>query len=1506
MKRSHLSTITRLLAYGLAANLAAQPALAQVTISQLPLASAGGSNILPNLLFTLDNSGSMNWDFNPDYVNPPTSGMANNPCMTDSTGSTNCTVGDPPYTAGGQHAMNGVAYDPDFSYLNGINSTGQPLINAPTGTLTPTAVPNDAYGIQFSGSSNLTTSVQDRRFCNANNVCLRTGQDDTTGNLVSGTDDSGHTLSAGQLPYRTNKSNASANTSVIFGLPEMMQLGSFKRSSLTVTATTVEAHGLTTSDKVYVTSGTSGLNVTCAPVTTVPNANSFTYTSGSSGTINATAASYRKCVAANFVRAGSTVTVTSSNNGLVANDVITTSVSGSAPMTVANVTVTAVTATTFTYTTGSSGTVASTAGFWVRTGLYNVEKTATGPAIAYRIVPVEYCADANLTDCIEVIPPAAAPADHPFPAYVRFCRTQEEALAHGPVTFIATTPQTNRCQLKYINEASLQTYMFPRYGWFVRDTIKSTVLSYSGRPDRIDCAAPPTCTYTEEIQNYSKWYAYYRTRMQMMKTAVGISFRAFISAPTATPPKPDNLRVGLITIHAEDSGSIDTNQYLRINNFNTTQAGNFYTTFYKQNPGNGTPLREALSRAGWIFAGKLNTGLTAGIPTSDDPLQSSCQKNYTLLTTDGFWNGSNDAVDIAGAALGNWDNGLPAGTQPYFYTPPGITPVYTDPVVSRATGTFDGNLLPTTTAGSSPGGSSTLADVALYYYMTDLRGNKDRNNKTTGPSTSPNTTPPNGDVATNNVPSKAGNKDFVEHQHMVTFTLGLADGLMRYDPNYETAPGDFANIKNGVANACFWASGTCNWPVPSANDQTGIDDLWHAAVNGRGLFFQAQNPRALSSALDQALTNIASRTASASAAATSSPNITPKDNFAFSTTYQTNTWSGIVKAQKLDPVSGLPQPTILWQADTQLLTQVAPTADTRSIWMLDTTQATKLKPFLFGSMTAAEQAFFTSKCPTMTQCALLTLPQTAQVNAGTALVNFLRGQTGNEGLLFRDRTETDPVTNATLQTVLGDIVDATPAYVRIPEFNYTDTGYPAFVSANQTRPGALYVAANDGLLHSFDNTVDVNGNPLSTAGKENWAYMPKFVMPGIYQVADTNYANAHRFMLDGSPETGDVFDPVAGVWKTILIGGANSGARGFYALDITDPKNPKGLWEFCSDSTLCPTTGSIVHSDADLGFSYGNPVIGKLSDGKWVVVLTSGLNNTSPGTGAGFFYVLDPITGQVLFKVGTGAGTTGTPLGLMKQAGFYPKGLVDGTFITIYGGDLQGNVWRMDMTAATASVAPTIIHMATLKDASGNTQPITVRPVATNYQTFQIYYVGTGRYLAATDPSDTSQQSIYGFKDKGTDYGTNIRAANLVVQTLSTGSTRTISNNNVNWATNDGFVIDLNPGNTTPGERIVLDPRLELGTLIFASNVPIIGGCTPGGDSFVYNLNFSSGSYVPGTTNGVAGVRQGSFLVGLTPIQTTDGSIRTINTDSGGGLNTGSVNINNNPSVIQRFSYRER
>ena len=129
----------------------------------------------------------------------------------------------------------------------------------------------------------------------------------------------------------------------------------------------------------------------------------------------------------------------------------------------------------------------------------------------------------------------------------------------------------------------------------------------------------------------------------------------------------------------------------------------------------------------------------------------------------------------------------------------------------------------------------------------------------------------------------------------------------------------------------------------------------------------------------------------------------------------------------------------------------------------------------------------------------------------------------------------------------------------------------------------------------------------------------------------------------------DVFDTSASTWKTILVGGLNSGGRGYYAVDVTDPTTPKGLWEFCTDSALCGVT------DPDLGFTHGNPVITKRdSDGKWVVLVSSGYNNVpdatdrfpDTGNGKGYLYVLDAITGAILQKIDTGAGNTTTPLGL--------------------------------------------------------------------------------------------------------------------------------------------------------------------------------------------------------------------------------------------------------------------
>ena len=1667
----------RMTACAVAASMFALPAFAAVTdISNVPLGSTAGASYLPNLLFILDDSGSMGSDYNPDYVND------NNGCMTRSNGNTNCTRGDPAYEAGGDKGFNGVGYDPNFTYQPGLTSTGQPVLNPPSGTLTPTSMVPDAY--LGGGNVNVTTNFPDKNYCNTatpNPACKRSGAD--TGGTVTPAntkDAEGNNLAAGQFPYRANVSSAST---INFGLPEMMTTASFARSGSTVTATTIGKPSLTTSDKVYVNTGTAGLDVTCVAVASV-SANAFTYASSTSGTIAATNGRYRKCGTGSFLRSGSTVTVTSSDglqvndivfvnatpvtfngtwarsggtvtvtsagHGLAVNDVVfvnpspsasvngswlrsggtvtvtsnnhgllvgdsvtvnpggsftagtftvasrtvntfsyasgngsqTTPASGtwSVPSFVVGVftvtsitantfsyasgtgagtpsgtwspntfdtgtfTVTSVTPTSFSYSSSNGSTTTPANSTWVRTGLYNVVSSSnTAPAV-YRISPLEYCRDLNLTDCVEVIPPAAPAAPYTIPAYVRFCRSQQEAIAPGAVTFIAGTPPTPRCQLKFVNQPSLTAYIYPRFGRFNRDTVV-TGLTFTNRLGRSDCltaGVTPDCTYNEEIQNYARWYTYYRTRMQMMKTSAGRSFLPFISNPTATPPKPDRLRVGFITINPtfinnnnnSNGGSVHSSKYLKIDTFNTTQASSWYNKFYAIIPNNSTPLRLALSRAGWIFAGKLaiNGGLTDGIPAADDPIQASCQKNYAFLTTDGFWN-QGTGQDLNGNAIGNMDNVNNSTAAPY------SAPDY---FVSRASATFDG-AVSSATAGTSAGGSGTLADIAMYYYKTDLR------NAGAGPLTSPSTTPPGQDVSTNNVAvNPASTVDFAIHQHMSTYTIGLADGLMRYQADYATAAsGDYAAIKAGLpaTGNCYWATGTCNWPLPLADGQSALDDLWHAAVNGRGQFYSAVNPNALATGLSGALNNLDTTVASAAAAATSSPQVSQGNAKAFSTTYQTATWSGRVFAQNIDASSGDVLAPILWEAHTLLLSKVAPTSDTRTLLMRDPASATKLKDFRWvdvgnGALSAAEKAYFLNKClplSNMAQCNTLSATQLITANDGSSLLGFLRGQSSNEATVFRDRTELDPVTNAPIQTVLGDIVNAQPTAVRAPFLQYDSESIPeaagqtyaAFRTANASRIGPLLVGANDGFLHAFDPNT----------GAESWAYVPRFLLPAMYQLADSGYPGQHRFFVDGTPETTDVFDAGAGVWKTIVVGGTNSGGRGFYALDITNPVSPKGLWEFCSDATLCPADGAGPHSDADLGFSYGNPVIGRrTSDGRWVVVVTSGLNNVSPGTGLGYFYVLDAITGQILHKISNGLGSTTDPSGLMKIGAYYPNGLLDPVFQMVYGGDQKGNVWRLDMRQAMAaypavvSGAPFVRLLATFKDGAGRIQPVTARPAGTHLgpdpynPNTRIYYVGTGRYLGNSDLSDPGaasgiawQQSIYGVRDQLDDPAftpqANFRSGNVVQQTLQPGSggNRTITKAAVDWGTRDGFFVDLNPifpppappAGDSPGERVVLDVRLIQGTLIVTSTVPNAGGgCTPGGNSFQYGLDFRTGGYVGNDATAIAGLNVGKFLVGTAIIETATG-IKALNKTITGENVTTPVSID---VTFQgkRFSYRER
>jgi len=1260
---------------------------------------------------------------------------------------------------------------------------------------------------------------------------------------------------------------------------------------------------------------------------------------------------------------------------------------------------------------------------------YSTATTKLGGPYEFVIVPVEFCDSPYLTTCVASTVPTGV---YTYPAPVRFCSSAAiAALPPGSAGAQTSSTGTITCQGLF-KSSGTPTYTSVRYGMFYRVDVvgppsaplrptygnavlngqfnaNGTTVTFNSvkvldRGGRTDCAAAPVCTYAEEMTNFANWYAYYRTRIQTMKTSAGKAFQ----------PMDSRYRIGFATIN--ESWVVPTTttggQWLPVGVFDATQKQKWYNAMYSINPGNSTPLREAVARAGRYFAG------LHGLPgdstyMTDDPMEYSCQQNYLLITTDGYWNGTASSVkDLNGAQIGNVDN---SATNPY---------------TTRAQGVYDGGLA---------GASTTLADTAAYYYLTDLRnpalGNCPSNAPTVPPGTMLCTTPSVSPDPLDNVP--AGPKDPVSGgtmwQHMVTFSLGMANGLMLYRPDYETATsGDVASIKTGAMSCPFSGTGICNWPLPASDQPTALDDLWHAAVNGRGTFYNARDPISLSRGLTSALSGITVQTGAAAASATSSPNITQTDRAIFSSTYRTSKWDGEVVAQLLDPLTGNVPPATLtalsgsivsilivapnvavnlpshglisgdmiqvgntatgtcdpafntggqsvpvtvidannfqygslnttgaaantgcqvykagisWSAQSQLDIKVKsaidPDISTRFIYTDDTSQVMPLnttngalpmnglKAFLYANLPAADQAFFDNHCSSlagvvlMSQCtaANLTAAQITSANSGLNLVQYLRGNQTLEQTLpnpsYRPRDH-----------FLGDTVNARPAYVRAPQYDFQDAvtpTYQTFKANNQTRLATIYVAANDGMLHAFGAGQCTSATTCTTgSGNERWAYVPHETFNKLYMLADVNYAANHQYFVDGSPEIMDIYvdatyATASGLnqgWHTILVAGLNGGGRGYYALDITDPSVPIGLWDICATAGMCS------FQDNDLGYTYGNPVITKRNaDGKWVVLFTSGYNNVAPGTGQGFLYVVDAITGALLQKIPTNSGSTTSPSGLAKIAAWADNGVQNNTARFIYGGDLNGDVWRFDLGAAgTTPVAyPTLsapaLRFATLySDVAGTLpQPITTRPelgdpwptsgsinslTATGKPAI---FIGTGKYLGVSDVSNTQVQTIYGLKD---DFARAANATNgtfpnppmipnprslappnpppatplqpMVLQTIN-ATTGATSTNPVDWSTKEGWFADF----PDTGERNNLDPLLVLGTLVIVTNVPgTAGACVTGGTSYMYSFDFKTGMALPGAN---ARTSLGNAIsVGFVAVRLPSGQLKVIVTDATG------------------------
>lgn len=1077
-----------------------------------------------------------------------------------------------------------------------------------------------------------------------------------------------------------------------------------------------------------------------------------------------------------------------------------------------------------------------------------------------------------------------------------------------------------------------------------KDVVDATAAPGKLRWKRINVGPRSGPGGSDETQNFANWFSYYRTRILIMKTAVGHAFGQVDA----------NYRVGFSV--ASDMGTdASRNGFLNLADFSGAHRQRFYQQLYAVAPAASTPLRGALAKAGRLYAGKLLTG-------ADDPVQYACQRNYTILSTDGYWNADGESASFGPLQIdgrtpvGNVDSRLPRPmydgskvardyrvstitigldrirpTVPYsgifdirvndqslMSGPTYILHRHGADVMDEATQlahqiasqirrhgfrafaeqnririlapSSAGSLvsLPVLVSDSSfsmtastftsaidvSQGRNTLADVAAYYFETDLR-TPALGNCGTG-----------GQLCENSVPVVPGRRGGA-HQHMVTHTLGLgASGLLHYREDYETAAeGDFRRIVNG----------TLDWPDPIyAAGPERIDDLWHAAVNGGGSYFSARTSESLAHALGSTIAQIRAANAAAAASATSSQEPTLADNLLFASRYRSLYWDGDLEARRIDLTNGSVSGQIEWSAATRLAQRVGQASDQRQIYLPPTGDSGPLREFRWNALSPAEQAWFAAPCttpPVLTQCAQWSAAQKAQAG-GANLVNYLRGHSG-----FEDRPERAVRLFRPRERALGAPINAQPLHVGAPAFRYADANYADFRDhLATTRKRMVYLAANDGMLHAFDA-----GN-----GDERWAFIPAGVLPQLRRSADNAFASGFRYLLDGAPVAADICPSApalpctSSAWRTILVGGLGAAGREYYALDITDPERPSYLWRFS------------VADDRDLGYAVGQPVITKRPDSRWVVIVASGYNNVDPGSGRGILFVLDAATGQLLSRIDTGTGSVAQPAGL-AQVNAWVDNVLNNTAARLYGADLLGNVWRFDLDGASPPAAARAVLLAQLIR-NGRPQPVSTRPelslIRAGSQSIPVVSVGTGRYLGVSDVQDKSVQSVYTFRDTLGPSGLgDLRSLpNMVRQQLSGSdmNTRSVSRLPVDWQSDVGWYLDLD-ARADSGERIVLAPQQQLGQLHLVANVPDNNACRPQAESWTYVLQYQDGSYIPLESDTTAGRRTGTtaIIVGASMMRVGTRLVSVL-TDEAGTLMTvaGSMTGGGLPTV-RRVSWRE-
>ncbi|HVL74779.1 MAG TPA: PilC/PilY family type IV pilus protein, partial [Noviherbaspirillum sp.] len=816
----------------------------------------------------------------------------------------------------------------------------------------------------------------------------------------------------------------------------------------------------------------------------------------------------------------------------------------------------------------------------------------------------------------------------------------------------------------------------------------------------------------------------------------------------------------------------------------------------------------------------INDSMRDGFPVHaswNDPLLASCQRNYILAIAD---------VNT------HWDRYIPGNTRTTFGknqnandparplepAVPGKTPALDVRTWTRkvgeleadAGGTF-GNPAPrahlagldTLDTGSGGHGTYYMAGLAYWANTQDIRVDKPAR------------------VQTFAIDVDEGGNGIVD---------GNTRGLKPRDSQLYLAAkyGGFRD-RNGDGNP-FKTIGPDGKPV---HDPYGEWD------NGEGVpanYFLAGQPREMIDAIRSVFAGISASSGTLSGVSLSTGRIGSDGLYIYQPGFDPLRWSGTLRKLKLslDDDGGVRvSDAAEWEAGA-VLTGTAnkasvPDANQRRIFAGSGSGAGfKTVPFLWDSLdTAQRQALNRSSS------------DGAEDGLGAARVAYLRGtrnqELGRPNGMFRQR-----------DSLLGDIVNSNPVHVGPPSGNAHGPGYAEFREKYKSRVPAVYIGANDGMMHAFS----------AADGRELFAYVPAALVPQLAQLTDPAYA--HRPFVDGGLSVAEA--RVGDEWKTVLLGAMGGGAQGVFALDVSDPGNfaagAGALFEFTDAD------------DPDIGNVMGAPAIARLRVGskdgvtqyKYFAIVASGLNNYVPdgegrhnsdAAGALFLLALDKPAG-VAWKAGVNYYKVRLPAAdKTKPNGLSQPALVagaDAAVHTVYVGDLQGQMWRIRLGTNPATLAgPGAATPIFTAAHEGKIQPVTAQPRVAFAPGGYVVLFGTGKFIEAADaaPGGYEVQSFYAVLDTLAP-GYHASRSDLVARSLTpsadggyqvTGDPVTYGNA---AGSRKGWYIDF-PDSDKSGERIVTNPVVLNGYVFFNSLIPGSDPCAAGGGR----------SYAVGTLSGM-------------------------------------------------------